>query len=463
MRTASSVLYFGILAYSVSGCGGSDEKDAPASCNYIEQTGCSESQVCERLEGDAGETGCFAPVVVEGKVVRVDDVSQGIEGARVLARDESGASASDIAVSSNDGSFALRVPAVRQRDGSPILPQLFLRADAAGFATFPGGLRTAIPVDLSKPTQDTAGYHVLNASTTVALDALSETTGLGSLSGKVLTENPSGTLVVAGRASAVSDSDGSYVIFNVPAGEYDVRGYRQGSSLEPAVASVAEGKQTKNVDLRANGAPLGVVNGTLSFVNAGAKRTSVVLVVESTFNEALKRGESPQGLRADPVTGTYSFQDVPAGDYVVLAAFENDDLVRDPDTSIGGTALQRISVAGDTVDVTGFKITGALAVVSPGAKSAEPVEGAVSFTWADDSSEDGYEVTVLDTFGRQVWQDLDVPSVSGSSTVELAFGGQPLAPGYYQFRAVSFRQQKNSKNRTYISATEDLEGVFIIE
>jgi len=463
MRTASSVLCFGIWACALVGCSSDEKEDEPASCNYIEQTGCKENQVCERLEGDADKTGCFAPVIVEGKVVRVDDVSKGIEGARVLARDENGASASDIAVSSNDGSFALKVPAVRKEDGSPILPELFLRADAAGFVTFPGGLRTAIPVDLSKPTKNDAGYHVLNASTTVALDELSDTSALGTLSGKVLVDNPSGTLVVAGGATAVSDTDGSYVIFNVAAGDYEVRGYRQGVSLDSAAASVAAGKETKNVDLKANDASLGVVNGTLSFVNASAKETSVVLVVESTFNDALKRGESPQGLRAYPVTGNYSFADVPAGDYVVLAAFENDDLVRDRDTAIGGAALQHISVAGDTVDVTGFKITGALAVVAPGAESAEPVSGAVNFEWADDSSEDGYEVTVFDTFGQQVWQDLAVPKASGSATVKLAYGGESLAPGYYQFRAVSFREQKNSKTRTYISATEDLKGVFIVE
>ena len=463
MRTPSSFLCFGILAYTVVGCGGSDKKDEPISCNYVEQTGCSESQVCERLEGDADETGCFAPVLLEGKVVRLDDIDEGIEGARVLARDENGASASDIAVSSNDGSFALRVPAVRKADGSRIVPELFLRADAAGFATFPGGLRTAIPVDLSQPTKNDSGYHVMNASTTVALDDLSDTSALGSLSGKVLVDNPSGTLIVAGGATAVSDTDGSYVIFNVPAGDYDVRGYRQGLSLDSAAASVAAGKETKDVNLKGDDAPLGVVNGTLSFVNASAKETSVVLVVESTFNDALKRGESPQGLRAYPVTGTYSFEDVPAGDYVVLAAFENDDLVRDPDMAIGGTALQHISVAGAAVDVTGFKITGALSVVSPGAESAEPVSGAVQFEWADDSSEDGYEVTVVDTFGQQVWQDLEVPKVSGASSVTLAYGGDPLSPGYYQFRAVSFRQQKNSNARTYISSTEDLKGVFIVE
>lgn len=419
--------------------------------------------MCEHLDGDSEKTGCFAPVMLEGKVVRLDDPDVGVEGARVLARDENGASVSEIAVSSADGSYELKVPSARKEDGTPVLPELLLRADAAGFATFPGGLRIAIPVDVSTPTKDNAGYHVTNGSTTVALDELADTAGLGTVSGKVLAMNPRGTLVVAGAATGVSDSDGTYVLFNVPVGDYEVRGYRQGLSLEPKAASVVAGKETKGVDLAASDAELGAVNGTLSFVNAGAKATSVVLVVESTFSDALKRGEAPQGLRASAVTGPYSFEEVPAGDYVVLAAFENDDLVRDPDMAIGGTAIQHISVASAPVDVTGFKITGALAVVSPGAERAEPVRGDISFEWADDSSEDGYEVTVLDTFGEQVWQDVNVPSVSGSETVTLAYGGDLLAPGYYQFRAVSYRQRKDSEARTYISATEDLKGVFIVE
>jgi hypothetical protein len=463
MRTAFSAFCYGILAYSLVGCGGDDDEKQPASCNYTEQTGCKDGMVCEQLDGNAEETGCFAPVVVEGKVVRLDDPDVGIKGARVLARDENGASVSNIAVSGADGSYELKVPSARKEDGTPVLPELLLRADAAGFATFPGGVRIAIPVDVSTPTKNDSGYHVTNASTTVALDELADTTGLGSVSGKVIPKGSGGTLVVAGAATGVADTDGTYVLFNVPAGDYDVRGYRQGLSLESAAASVVAGEETNGVDLAASEAALGSVNGTLSFVNAGAKTTSVVLVVDSTFSDALARGEVPQGLRAYPVTGPYSFTDVPAGDYVVLAAFENDELVRDPDMAIGGTAIQHITVAGDNVDVTGFKITGALGVVSPGADGAEPVSGAISFEWEDDSSEDGYEVTVLDTFGEQVWQNLDVPSVSGSMTVTAAYEGDALAPGYYQFRAVSYRQAKNAMDRTYISATEDLKGVFIVE
>jgi hypothetical protein len=463
MKRALAGISLGILA-ALTGCGGDDDKNEQPACDYEAQTGCQDGLVCEMVEGGETPTGCFAPLVVEGRVVDAADTDQGIEGARVFGRDVNGAPVSlGIAVSDADGKYSLRVPATRQSDGTPTVPELLLRADAAGFATFPSGLRVAIPVDVSEPALEKDAYRVVNSTTTVALDALPDASQLGSVSGAVLAENPGGTLVVAGGASAIADRDGSYVVFNVPAGEQEVRGYAQGISLEPAQASVEADVETKDVDLAASDTPLGSVNGDVSFVNASANETSVVLVVESTFNEALARGEVPRGLRAFPVTGKYSFEAVPAGNYVVLAAFENDELVRDPDMSIGGTAIQHIEVAGDPVAVPGFKITGALDVVGPGAEGPEVVSGDVSFEWADDSSEDGYELTVLDTFGNEIWKDAEVPRVTGSSTVTHAYAGAALEPGYYQFRTVSWRTDKKGDGRTYISATEDLKGVFIIE
>jgi hypothetical protein len=454
---------FVILA-SLNACGGDDEDEKPTTCDYAAQTGCKDGLVCERVAGETETTACFGPVVVEGRVVRSDDPDTGIEGARVVGRDENGASVSiSSAVSGADGSYSLRVPATRDADGTPTVPDLLLRADAAGFATFPSGLRVAIPVDVSSPEAKDDGHHIENDSTTIALDEI-EAGDFGTISGKVLADDAAGTLVVAGAATGVADADGSYVIFNVPAGDVEVRGYAAGLSLEPAQASVEAGGTTKDVNLAASEEPLGVVNGDISFVNASAQTTSVVLVVQSTFNDSLKRGEVPRGLRAYPVTGKYSFTDVPAGDYVVLAAFENDELVRDPDESIGGTAIQEITVTGAELDVPGFKVTGALEVVSPGATEPEVVSGTPSFQWADDSSEDGYELTVLDTFGKEVWKDLEVARVTGSATVTHEYGGDALEPGYYQFRVVSWREEKaGTGTRTYISATEDLKGVFIIE
>jgi hypothetical protein len=450
--------------FSLNACGGDDESNDEPKCDHTAQTGCEDGQVCERVTGEAETTGCFAPVMIEGRVVRTDDPTQGIEGARVVARDENGAAVSlSSATSSADGSYSLRVPATRTEDGTPTVPELLLRADAAGFATFPSGLRVALPVNVSTVSKAGEAYRVENDSTLIGLDAL-EAGDFGRISGHVLADNAAGTLVVADAASGIADADGSYVIFNVPAGTREVRGFAAGLSLESAQATVKAGAETEGIDLAVSGAGLGTVNGDLSFVNASANSTSVVLVVESTFNAALARGEVPPGLRAFPVTGKYSFADVPAGDYIVLAAFENDELVRDPDESIGGTELQHVTVASAAVDVPGFKITGALDVVGPGADAPELVTADIAFEWADDSSEDGYELTVLDTFGVEVWKDTEVPRVTGSATVTHAYGGDTLVPGYYQFRAVSWREEKGAAGgRTYISATEDLKGVFIVE
>jgi hypothetical protein len=202
----------------------------------------------------------------------------------------------------------------------------------------------------------------------------------------------------------------------------------------------------------------------------------VVLVVESTFNDTFVRGEVPRGLRAplsgEPsITGEFSIEGVPEGSYVVLAGFENDDLVRDPDPNIAGTQIVTVDMPtpGDTVSLDSFKITEALNVVSPGREDPEEVTEAPTLTWADDSSEDFYTVVVYNAYGELVWCLSDqmmgcdggnVDRVTGADNVEVQYDG-PLEPGmYYQFRATSWRQ--SGGNPGPISQTEDLRGVFYV-
>jgi predicted small lipoprotein YifL len=462
-RSSSLVISLAVVA-SVAGCGSkNDSPPADKGCSVDAQTGCNTGQVCETVEG--GKTGCFAPISVEGKVISTAD-AKGIGGARVVARDVAGALASrEVAISAADGTYKLTFPATRKADGTPAIGAFSLRADAAGFATFPSGLRVALPVDVTAPAKAADGsYSIKNASTDIGLDPRADAASLGSVSGTVKGNKPGGTLVVAGAMSGIAAPDGTYTIFNVAAGALEVRGYLQGLQLKPANATVTAGAETKGVDLLADTGALGSVTGGLEFVNAGSSNTTVVLVVKSTFDTNLGRGEVPRGLRAANVSGSYEIKDVPAGQYVVLAAFENDGLVRDPDTSIGGTATQEITVGNAAASVPSFKITGALDVISPGATAAEPVTGTPSFVWKDDSSEDGYRVVVYDTFGKLIWEKPDVPLVTGSGNVTQAYGGPALTPGYYQFRAYSWRDKKGGTGgKTYISATEDLKGVFIVK
>jgi len=186
----------------------------------------------------------------------------------------------------------------------------------------------------------------------------------------------------------------------------------------------------------------------------------VIVVVESTFDAALARGETPPGLRApDPgmvptVNGSFSITGVPAGRYVVLAGFENDNLVRD-ESSIGGTAiLHQEVVAGQNVDIADtFEVTGSVDIVGPGAMAPEMVTGTPTFTWLDDSSEDRYTVTVFDSYGTVVWE-----GGTPKSVVSLPYGGPALKPGmYYQLRVASIKDPAE-----VLSRSEDLTGVFFL-
>ncbi|MCK5256330.1 MAG: hypothetical protein KAQ81_09935, partial [Deltaproteobacteria bacterium] len=206
--------------------------------------------------------------------------------------------------------------------------------------------------------------------------------------------------------------------------------------------------------------------GSLNIVNApGGSATSVVLVPKSTFNEIFVKGEVPPGLRAPAppespsITDSFAIEGVPDGQYVVLAAFENDFLVRDPDPSIAGTQILHIQVpVGSSYEIdiaSSFKVTEALVIVSPGATEPELVTGNPSFIWKDDSSETKYSIVVYNAFGDEVWRDDNLPRVTGLENVTVDYGGDQLQSGmYYQFRATSWRDDGP------ISQTEDLLGVF---
>ena len=448
----------GILCAMVAGvgCGGDDTENRheDPGCSVTSQSGCASGQVCEEVEG--GNPACFAPLTFSGKVFDLA-TTKAIAKAHVVARDANNAAVSRVALTEPDGTYKLQVPAKRDAKGKPVSVSYTLRADAAGYDTFPKAPRSALPIDVSEATGDP--LDLKSAATDIGLLALPDAKGLGSVSGKVVVDYPGGTLVVAGKSTGIADFDGVYTVFNVPAGDQDVRGYASGIQLKPATAKVVAGADTPNVDLISTGEATAVVSGKVDIVNGGAgKDTSVILVVEDTFDPVVIHGEAPRGLRAGNVSGAFSIPDVPDGKYVVLAAFENDNLVRDPDTSIGGTEIVHITVAGKSQELAeSFKVTGALAVKSPGASKLDEVTGTPTFVWEDDSSEGSYEIRLFDALGNNVWENLAVPSVS-SGDVSQTYAGPALQAGMiYQFRATSIKKS----GETAISQTEDLKGVFI--
>jgi hypothetical protein len=419
---------------------------------------------------------CSEPVFIKGTVFD-SSTKYPIEKAHVIAIDKTGAAATDVAITDINGAYEIQVPVERNPDGTLHEGTFTLRVAAADYLPYPYGIRPAIPVDATKASQlKEGGWLLQNAATDVALIALpAEKQGMGSISGKVIVagENklPGGVLIVAERGIeqgqiGFSDKKGTYTIFNVPPGEWEVQGYKAFLQLDPAAVSLAMGEGKNGIDLKENARPYGTVSGNINIVNApGGSATSVVLVPESTFNQTFVKGEVPLGLRApspsEPpsISGSFSIPGVPDGKYVVLAAFENDFLVRDPDPSIAGTQIVHITVPnGSSYEISmsaSFKVTEALVIVYPGEKEPEPITENPTFIWEDDSSETKYSVVVYNAFGNEVWRNDNLPRVTGTANVTVNYAGEPLKEGmYYQFRATSWRDTGP------ISQTEDMLGVF---
>jgi hypothetical protein len=445
---------------------------------------------------DSDEYVCGAALEIRG---RVTDSTTGepIAGALVAALNETGEPVTDVVSTDSCGDYELPVTVRRNPDGTfAETLKWTLSVSARDYQAFPSGLRPAFPVDMADavpnpegPEDDTEGDGdtsgdmtytkdiIDNAATHVALIPLGAEAGGVTVAGHVGAEDQgtAGTLVVAEGAATpapygIADLSGAYTIFNVPTGAVTIRGYRRGVEVTPASIDVGA-EDLVDVDLAVTStdpATLGVVSGSLNIVNApGGSVTSVVLVPASVFNVLLERGPVPLALRDPPppavpdVSGAFTIDGVPSGTYKVLVAFENDFLVRDPDTGIAGTVIQEVTLdVGQMVTVAdAFKVTEALAITGPGNEAPEAVEAMPTLIWADDSSEDGYDVIVFDALGNIVWET-EVAGVSGSETVELPYGGPALVAGmYYQFRVTAWRDVQGEKLNT--SRTEDLRGVFV--
>lgn len=460
-------------AHCVDGTSCFPVSDDEGECRVAEGNGCEPANehcapglVCEEVDGGEAPNECHLPLLFEGSVKDAADESP-IEGALVLALDARSGPVTDVATTDVSGNYVLQVPARRDAEGRPLDEQFTLRASAQDYQPFPGGVRSALPIDPSLATEEDRGWVIVGGLVDVALIALpDDEQGLPAISGHVKAAGKSGgVLVVAEGAAAapgaISDRSGAYTLFNVPAGDYTVRGYRAGLQLVPEEVTVDDESLT-GVDLSPSDAALATVSGSIQGVDGvGGRPTSVVLVVESTFNDVTERGEVPFGLRTDKnITGEWSIGEVPVGRYVVLAAYENDELVRDPDTGIAGTELLTVDVAeGASVEAGSFKVTVALAIVSPGADAPEAVTDPPTLTWVDDSSEKEYRVVVYDSFGNLTWET-SIPSVNGQNA-SVQYGGPPLEAGvYYQFRATSYREAGGVS--TPASRTEDLRGVFYL-
>lgn len=469
MRRAISLATFALAA----ACGGGASTPPPTCA----QAGCPSGQYCETVSG--GSVACFAPVLVDGAVFDATSLAS-IAGARVVALDPNRAPSSTVAVTTGAGTYRLAVRSARDASGKPT-SSIFLRADAQGYEPFPGGLRPALPVDLSTASSAGGSWVVSGPLTVLRLFQLTGG-GTASIHGSVAaTPNGRSPLLVAEPApggagpgtgtTGIAGTDGTYAIFNLRAGtSYVVKAYAQGTNWTPVTTGALAAGDQVAPQLAVAGPATASFSGNLIANNSPNPTFKVTLAVDATYLTTLDRGDSPPGLTVDGSFGSsgYSFTGVPDGSYRVLAAYGLDGDVRDV-SGTGNTASPLVTVAAGVAGTPpGFKIIPAVDLVSidgVGVGSDPMVvttHAAPTFLWrrgSVDAQSATYRVLVLDSFGDVVFS-ADQAAVSGDNTATYA--GTALAPGVpYQLRILAIKEAiPVPAAYTQQSQTEDLAGVF---
>jgi hypothetical protein len=463
-----------ILVALASGCGGGSE--ASNTCDPAAQTGCGSGQVCEAVQG--GTPACFTPVLVRGTVSDLSSAAL-LNGARVVALDSSRAPLSAVALTANSGTTAgayeLRLArATRDSTGKPIQGSLSIRADKQGYQTFPGGLRTALPLDLAGAQLVGESWVLTGSLTALKLTPLAGG-GAASIHGNVAAPaSGAGTLVVAEPVSGgagftgLPDDHGSYAIFNLaPGTRYVVTAYTKGATYAPVTTEALVAGDNAVAPLSPGTTTGTTLAGGLIFNNGASSDIQVSLVVQSTYVANLDRGETPPGLTVQGSGNGYTFSGVPDGKYVVLAAFGLDGDVRDVSGG-GNTAAPQVTVLGGLVQGTppNFKIIPSvdLLTIDGSTVSTAPatVTGATpTFTWRKgsvDSSALTYRVLVFDSFGSPMWSHDQAAATTNSTT----YAGSPLVAGMtYQLRILAIKEALPvPASFTQLSQTEDVAGVF---
>lgn len=497
------------LAATAAACG--SKSSGP--CDVAAQAGCEAGLVCEPVVG--GSPACFDPVVVTGRVYDLA-AGSGLADARVVAVDVDGAPASRIGTSAPaaapvPGAYALALPSARNADGSPAAASFTLRADRPGYETFPSGLRQALPISTTAAVHGTGRWTISTPQTDLGLSPLAAAPA-GQIAGALtLPASGAGVLLVAEETTshagltAVPGSDGAFAFFNVPDGTYEVRAFAQGVNYAPATVVITGGVPAPTtLALAAAGAPTATVSGSVNFVSGRAwDLTSVLLVVASTFDPVRVRGATPAGLKAGGVASTWTIAGIPDGHYRVLAGFETDYVVRDP-SDIGGTAVLEFQVVGgaprlmdgvtSASSLEAFKITGAVRLTAPlrdasGACTSIPAvslpadpaglipgacveaDAAPAFGWEGFSSQDFYEVRVLDELGAVAWHARIVKgatgtvygAATGTAGVEATLSAPAalVAGRTYQVKVAARNDPKTPGGvEETLSVSEDLLGVF---
>lgn len=355
----------------------------------------------------------------------------------------------------------------------------FLKFYKQGYESIPPKGLSAVPFDVING-QSTEQPAELTASTL---------TNAGYISGRVTvgSEGKGGVLVVAETSqlgfSSITDANGMYTIYNVPAGSYAVKGYLAGHSTTTEQASVTSGAETSAINLALTFGESYTFSGTFKVISQTNIQVTPTTMDISLVHPLTK--ETIPGLsftQSYSSSITFSKMGVPAGRYLVRATFVNDYIVVDPDAIVKfGEPEVEFSAAGQSPASVDIIATSSVSLTSNtnAMTTTQPIEvtaGSIpAFTWAAYPSTSDYVIEVLDaTTGQVIWggfsEDQNGNPVKNivvpSNTTSLQFNSdgnalaQLQAGRIYRWRVYASKNDQSDLGWNLIAMSEDQQGLF---
>ncbi len=408
---------------------------------------------CKKDSDDAPTQGTLKGMVTNSS-------NQAVSNARIIVYDaNTNAPVGTGTQTGSDGSFSITLD-----PGS-----YYLNLSKQGYNSIPvaGTSPVSVTIEVGK---ETVNNYQMQASSVV---------NGGSISGKVTSGGNAlaGVLVVASDDangySSVTDINGDYVIYNVPAGTYNVKGFLSKYNSPSLSITLAASAESSGNNLTMTMGAAGSITGSVSFLATDNGEVDVTLT-----NPLTK--ETIPGLVTKTQDGLYSIANVPDGVYIVRASFANDNYVVDPDWIIkNGEPMVTVAANAITQD---FSVTGAVELTSPTNDSAsvKPIEvtGATpTFTWEAYSSTSDYVIEVSDINGNIIWggftnnggtitKNIVIPK----NQLSIVFNSDNKASSalktntIYRWRIYSSKDDTSSPTGwKLISVSEEQRGLFMIK
>lgn len=298
----------------------------------------------------------------------------------------------------------------------------------------------------------------------------------GFINGKIIESGKGipGVLVVGEKDgkgySAISDEDGAYFIFNLPAGSYNLKGWIGGYESEQKTVTVNAPHGIEQNIILTKGSSASVI-GTITFLATTAVETDVTLTHPLTE-------EAIPGLNTK-TSSNYTIDGVPQGYYLARATFKNDERVVDPDWIVKfGEPYVEVGASQVTRN---FSLTNSVKLTEPTNPASNTIPVIINtsipnFKWSAYSSANDYVIEVTDVNGNVIWggidftQDIPVKKViipSSQTSIEYNFdnsASKNLEAGkIYRWKIYASKNDNQSASGwRLISVSEDQLGLIKI-